>query len=331
MDVVPNGTKFLVQWQDPYFVVCSNLNGRIKQCTVTLKDLESCKFTHCRLFSRLYRKCFPQKLSAALALESIRLFDIIANEELTWLFHSDTLYRLHLSPLSASVLPMAVKSCSQPGSQAIPRQKAIYISTIIDHLFSERSRYLLACRAKSSATPRDDLCSFIERMEHLYEPDVAALLREALFTIGPQVNQESICSNKSLWFNETVDELVRRLHSFSMESILTHIKRIPAHRRPAYNSKSVRKTSNSLTDHILRRVSYLFDLAALWAHFPYLKGARVAAPDVRDGNGHLIHPSEYRTKLQAHHLKPVLLKCTCACKWLAVLVLLNSIPDSPFS
>ena len=45
--------------------------------------------------------------------------------------------------------------------------------------------------------------------------------------------------------------------------------------------------------------------AALCARFPYLKGARVAAPDIRDGNGCLIHTSEYRTKLQAHHLKPV--------------------------
>jgi hypothetical protein len=95
-------------------------------------------------------------------------------------------------------------------------------------------------------------------MDKMYH--VAALLREAPFTIGPQVNRESICSDKSLWFNETVDELVRRLHSFSMESILTHIKKIPAHRRPAYNSKSVCKTLNSLIDHILRRVSHLFDL-----------------------------------------------------------------------
>ena len=45
--------------------------------------------------------------------------------------------------------------------------------------------------------------------------------------------------------------------------------------------------------------------AALCARFTYLRGARVVAPDVRDGNGCLIHPSEYRTKLQAHHLKPV--------------------------
>jgi len=33
--------------------------------------------------------------------------------------------------------------------------------------------------------------------------------------------------------------------------------------------------------------------AALCARYPYLKGAKVAAPDVRDGNGCLIEPSEY--------------------------------------
>ena len=162
--------KFSVQWRDSYFVVCSYLNGRIKQCTVTVKDLESRNFTHCRLFSRVYGKCFPQKLSTAPPLESTGTFDVIANEEPTWLFCSDTLYHLHLSPLSASVLAMAVKLCSQPGSQAIPRQKAMYISKIIDY-FSECSRYISACRAKPSATPRDNVCSFVERMEHLYGQD----------------------------------------------------------------------------------------------------------------------------------------------------------------
>ena len=48
--------------------------------------------------------------------------------------------------------------------------------------------------------------------------------------------------------------------------------------------------------------------AALCAWYPYLKGAKVAAPDVRDGNGRLIHPSEYRTKLQDHHLKLVFIE-----------------------
>ncbi len=48
--------------------------------------------------------------------------------------------------------------------------------------------------------------------------------------------------------------------------------------------------------------------AALCVQYPYLKGATVAAPDVRNGNGCLIHPSEYRTKLQDHHLKPVFIE-----------------------
>ena len=79
---------------------------------VTLKVLESCKYTHCWLFSqRLHGKCFPLKVPAAPPLESTGTFDIIANEEPTWLFHSDMLYHSHLSPLAAPILAMAVKSC----------------------------------------------------------------------------------------------------------------------------------------------------------------------------------------------------------------------------
>jgi len=115
-----SGIKFSVQWQDSYFVVCSYLNSRIKQCTVTLNNLKSCIFTHCRLFPRLYGDC-SQKLSTALPLESTGIFDIIANEEPTWLLCSNTLYHLHLSSLSASVLAMAVKimlAARWPGNTA---------------------------------------------------------------------------------------------------------------------------------------------------------------------------------------------------------------------
>jgi len=45
--------------------------------------------------------------------------------------------------------------------------------------------------------------------------------------------------------------------------------------------------------------------AALCVQFPYLKTTKVAAPDVRDVNGRLIHPSEYQTP---HHLKPVFIE-----------------------
>ena len=52
-------------------------------------------------------------------------------------------------------------------------------------------------------------------------------VKHHLHKIGPQVNRESIRLDKSSWFNETVDELVCRLHSFSMESFLTHTETIP--------------------------------------------------------------------------------------------------------
>ena len=63
-----------------------------------------------------------------------------------------------------------------------------------------------------------------------------------------------------LWFNEPIDELVRRLQTLSVESLLSNIKSIPAHRHPVYDRVSHQKTSNSLVDHMLRRVSHLFSL-----------------------------------------------------------------------
>jgi len=248
--------KFLVQWRDSHFVVCSFLNGKLKQCTLSLKDLEVCKYTHCWLLSRLYGKLFPLKLPLHIG----NIFNIIANEDPSWLYYSDVSYHFHLSQLPVSVLALAVKSCSRLVSEPILRKKALYISKIIDHFNSERNRYILTSRDNSSATPRDYLCSFVDRMEDLYGQDVAALLRESPFIINPQVNWKFLCSDKLSWFNEALEELVWRLNSLSMQSILTYIKKIPAHRRPPYNLKSQHKTLNSLADHILRRVSYLFSL-----------------------------------------------------------------------
>jgi len=122
---------------------------------VSLKDLESRNYTHCRLLSRLLGKHLPLIVPA---LATIDVFNIIANEEPTWLFYSDTSYLLHLSPLPASTLAMAVKTCSQSGSQAMPRQKAMYLSKIIDHFLSERNKFILTSRASSSATSQNSIC-----------------------------------------------------------------------------------------------------------------------------------------------------------------------------
>ena len=78
--------RFSVQWQGSYFVVCSFLNGKLKQCTLSLTDLEQCNYTHCWLLSRLNGnlKSLPlrphviqnQNLEAA-----ADIFNIIANED----------------------------------------------------------------------------------------------------------------------------------------------------------------------------------------------------------------------------------------------------------
>jgi hypothetical protein len=264
------GIRFSVQWRGSYFVVCSFLNGKLNQCTVSLEDLESHYYTHCWLLSRLRGKCSSlnsRVLSTApsLPLENANVFNIIANKDPTWLCYSNASYRLRLSQLSVSILADAVKSCSLPSSQVIPRKKEMYISKIVDHFISERNRYILTSRAKFSSTPRDNVCSFVDRMEHLYGQNVAALLREPPFAISSQLNRGSfpfdeLSYQPELWFNETVDELIRKLNSFTIESIVSHIKKIPVHRRPTYSTTSRRKTLNSLVDHVLRRVSYLFSL-----------------------------------------------------------------------
>jgi hypothetical protein len=83
-------------------------------------------------------------------------------------------------------------------------------------------------------------------------PNLAMLLRGFLVGFGGKPVRERVraaleyprvtCENHHLWFNETVDGLVCRLHSFS-------IKNIPAHCYPVCNSRSHCKTLSSLADH----------------------------------------------------------------------------------
>ena len=247
--------SYSVMWRDSYFVVCCFLNGKLKQCTVSPKDIESCNYSHCRLLSRLHGRCFPTKsdiISINPCMEVNNIFNDVANKDPTWLYHSDATYRLHLSQLSRSILATAVKSCMQPGSKVVSRNKESYISEIILHFITERNTY----------TNRNDLniYSFVDRMELLYGQEVASMLRETPFRITPYVNLKDVCSDELSWFNESVDELVRRLLSFSTDSIMSHIKNIPGHRRPTYDRRSQRKILNSLADHILRRVTYLCTL-----------------------------------------------------------------------
>lgn len=82
------------QWRDLHssFVISCFMNGNLKQCTVTLKELQSYRYTHCWLLSRLHGKFIPLKLDCDDAsLETKGTFNVVANEDPTWLYrHCNT-------------------------------------------------------------------------------------------------------------------------------------------------------------------------------------------------------------------------------------------------
>ena len=53
---------------------------------------------------------------------------------------------------------------------------------------------------------------------------------------------------------------MHQLQAMTLQSLLNNIKKIPVHCCPWYNTLSHRKSSNSLVDPMLCRVSYLFTL-----------------------------------------------------------------------
>ena len=102
------GVRFSVQWRDPYYLVCAYVDGKLKQRVVSLEDLQSKTYVHCQIVSRLCRASLVVPLSDP----CIDVYSVIAQEEPAWIFHSEGLYRLHLSWLPAPVFASAAKSCS---------------------------------------------------------------------------------------------------------------------------------------------------------------------------------------------------------------------------
>ena len=90
------GVKFSVQWKDPYYLICSYVGGKLKQCTLSLENLQSKTYSHCQIVSMLCRASPPVPPSAS---QNVDVYSVIAQEEPAWLFRSDDLYRLHLSQL----------------------------------------------------------------------------------------------------------------------------------------------------------------------------------------------------------------------------------------
>jgi len=230
------GVKFTVQWQEFSFVICSYFCGKIRQCLLSLEELQSCKYSHCRLLLRLCHPIsFPHNKidSVPFPSQSSSLLSTMDKELPAWLFYTDELYTLHLSHLSASDLAAAAKCCSQISDESKrTHAKSSYISKIVSHFVSQR-----ACLVSLSTVKGVSYSAFVDFMEKSYGATVAASLREPPFMLASVINRNCHFS-QLVWFNESIDDLVHRLRSIKLQSLLDAVKRIPAYRRPTYDRAS---------------------------------------------------------------------------------------------
>jgi len=189
--------------------------------------------------------------------QSLCPLSTIDKELPAWLFYTDELYTLHLSAISVSDLAAAARCCSQISDDGkSTHAKSLYISKIVSHFVSQRARLISLSTVKGVS-----YIAFVAFMEKTYGSTVAASLREPPFVLTSVINRN--CHPSLLvWFNESIEDLVYRLRSIKLQSLLDSIKRIPAYRRPTYDRSSHRKTANIFVDHLLRRLSYLFSLTS---------------------------------------------------------------------
>ena len=175
--------KISVQWRDPHYLICSYIGGKLKQCVLSLETgLQSKRYTHCQIISRL---CTVTQLVPLAASHTDKIYNVISQKIPAWLFHSDELFRLHLSQLPFAVLYFVVKSCCASGSpQKSSRNKTSLVSNIIDHFISERNVFVSAIRNGTIIFSQDNLCDFVKHTEKLYGTSVAALLRESPFLLS---------------------------------------------------------------------------------------------------------------------------------------------------
>jgi len=245
-----------ISWEDKSYVVLFLIEGNPQQHWLSFYYLESSRYSHCKFLST-----FGCEMPTAANINHSSPVDsslpYIFDKELpAWLFYTEDLYELHLSDLSISVLAAAAKSCLQSSKKcSLPeRKKSCYISTIVSHFVANHSQLI-------SSSSSNGLCygAFVDYTEQIYSKTVAALLREPPFRLAPVINRT--LNTTLLFFNESVDELVARLCVIPQKNLTNIIKQIPAHRRPVLSGVSHQKMSNSLVDHILRCISYLFGLS----------------------------------------------------------------------
>jgi hypothetical protein len=190
-------------------MVCSYLDGKIRQCLLSLEDLQSCRYSHCGLVSRLEHKVLSSLKPKPTPFVSppSSLSHILDKEPPAWSFYTENLYKLHLSDHSVPVLAAAAKSCSLSGNSTVACNKSSYISKIVSHFISQR------CQLVSLSSSKElSFRAFVDFTEQIYGPAVAASLREPPFALASLVNR-SCNASILLWSNEPVDELMRHLRT----------------------------------------------------------------------------------------------------------------------
>ena len=141
---------------------------------------------------------------------------VLDKELPAWLFYTEDLYKLHLPDHSVPVLAAAASSCSLSSNvnSTVACNKSSYISKIVSHFISQR------CQLVSLSSSNGLSChAFVDFTEQTYGPAVAASLREPPFALASLVDR-SCNASTLLWFNEPIDELVRRLWTLTIESLL---------------------------------------------------------------------------------------------------------------
>lgn len=212
--------------------------------TYSLKIIVS--ISHCRIISKLCKA--PPRAPPIACENGVDVYSVVTDtrEGPAWLFQSDELYRARLSSLSASVLFSSAKSCSG-NLHKIYCNRSSSISKIIDHYVLERNLFVSSVRNGNNIFSQDLLCDFVEHTERLYGIPVAALLREPPFKLSTCFERRPHISGGLQWFHETTDELVRRLRKLSFKALLCELRKILAHRRPAYDLENHQITLNNFT------------------------------------------------------------------------------------
>ena len=155
--------KISVQWRESYYIICSCVNGKIKQCTLSLEYLQSKKYSHCQVVTKLC-KVSPGALFACDS--DVDVYSVVARKGPAWLFRSEELCRGHLSQLPASVLLSVAKLCSGD-LHKFYCNKPSSISKIIEHFVLERNMFLSAVRSGTNIFSQDILRDFVEHTERL--------------------------------------------------------------------------------------------------------------------------------------------------------------------